>query len=262
MSSIQTQKYNTLAIVGAGPVGMISALMLKEHFQHVLIFERMNRSSFLGKNGYTFPIVFSPQSIKVLEKVGVWHDLKTEMSEYFGVKIHKRIMGKVYEFSAGQDDVYSHWRSHLISKLYEALLASGIDVHFEARLESIDFEKNRCVESSKGHISFDLLLGADGMNSITRQLLSENHPNHAHDEFRLQMLHHWHAYKMPSTGTLREKFGGCEDGRASNIYLDNLTEYPSEMFRVITTSMQKPQEEISVLLRYARGQRSSSQTAQ
>lgn len=243
MASNQTSKYNTLVIVGAGPVGMISALLLKDHFQRVLIFERMTKSNFLEKNGYTFPIVFSPQSIKILEKIGVWQDLLTEKSDYFGVKIIKRIMGKEFEFDTRKDDVYSHWRSHIIATLYKAVQGKGLDVHFDTTVESIDFENNICVESGRGEVPFDLLLGTDGLNSITRKLLSENHPHHAPDEFHTQLLDNWFAYKLPSKGAaLRKKFGGFEDKMHSMVWRDHL--------RVITSSMLQPREEISVLLRF------------
>ena len=156
------KKRDNLVIVGSGPVGMVAALMFKEHFEKVILLERQSKEKFLRTQGFTFPIVFSPASIKILKKIGVWEGIKSQWSEFFGVVIHKRILGKEFKFTSSREGVYSHWRNHAITQLYERVVEEGIQIHFNARVENIDFQENICTESNLGDMPFDLLLGADG----------------------------------------------------------------------------------------------------
>ena len=49
---------------------------------------------------------------------------------------------------------------------------------------------------------------------------------------------------------MREKFSGGEQFHASNVFIDNLAAYQKEKFRIITTGMRQPEEEISVLIKH------------
>jgi len=248
---MQTKKRNNLVIVGSGPIGMISALMFKDYFENVIILERQSEEGFLQTHGFTFPIVFTPASIKILKRIGVWEGISAERSEFFGVVIHKRILGKEFKFTSSEDGVYSHWRNHAITKLYERVVEEGIPVHFNARVEHIDFQGSVCRESELGDLPFDLLLGADGINSQTRKLMSKVHPDFDENKFGLTFLDNWYAYRLPSKGAMRENFSGGDRFFASNVFIDNLADYPTEKFRIVTTGMRQPAEEISVLIKHS-----------
>ena len=144
------KKRTSLVIVGSGPVGMVAALMFKEHFEKVILFERQSKEGFLQTHGFTFPIVFTPASIKILKHIGVWEGISSQRSEFFGVVVHKRIFGKEFEFSSSQKDVYSHWRNHAITKLYERVVEEGISIYFNARVEGIDFKNSVCMTGGLG----------------------------------------------------------------------------------------------------------------
>jgi len=245
------KKRDSLVIVGSGPVGMVAALMFKEHFQKIILLERQSRESFLQTHGFTFPIVFSPASIKILKKIGVWEGIKSQRSEFFGVIIHKRIFGREFKFTSSREGVYSHWRNHAIMKLYKRVVEEGIQIHFNARVGNIDFQGNVCRESVLGEIPFDLLLGSDGINSQIRNLMSKAHPDFHENEFGLLFLDNWYAYRLPSIGDMRERFSGGERFHASNVFVDNLAEYPNEKFRIVTTGMRQPSEEISILIKHS-----------
>ena len=247
---IGTKKKGCLVIIGSGPVGMVSALMLKDHFDKVVLLERQSQESFLQKHGFTFPIVFTPASIKILEGIGAWKPLMQEKSEYYGVVIHKRMMGKELEFTAAKEGVYAHWRNHIIAKLYQRILDEEMQIHFDTNVEDIDFQNNFCKEERLGNIPFNLLLGADGMHSFTRRLMAKAHPKFTEKAFSIQLLNKWHAYRLPSRGLLRQKFDGGNRHLASHIYLDNLARYPADKFRIISTSMRQPNEEINILIKH------------
>lgn len=243
--------FQHLVIIGSGPVGMTAALLLQDQFQQVTVLERQSRENFLRKGGFTFPIVFTPASIKILQKIGAWEAIEAERSEFFGVVLHKRLLGKDFQFKSVEEGVFSHWRNHIVSSLYQRVVEAGIKVHFNARIEEINFTANLCRESSLGELPFDLLIGADGIKSQTRELLSQAHPDYKAEDFKLILLDRWYAYRLPAEGRLKEKFNGGEGFLASNVFVDNLQEFPREKFRVVTTSMKQPEEEISVLVKYS-----------
>ncbi len=246
-----SRKRDNLVVVGSGPIGMVSALMFKEHFENVILLERQSKQGFLQTHGFTFPIVFTPASIKILKSIGVWEGINVERSEFFGVVIHKRILGKEFKFTSSENGVYSHWRNHTITKLYERVVEAGIPVHFNASVEDIDFQSNVCREATLGDLPFDLLLGADGINSQTRKLMSKAHPDFDENEFGVTFLDKWYAYRLPAEGVMRARFSGGERFHASNVFVDNLASFPSEKFRIVTTGMRQPSEEISILIKHS-----------
>jgi 2-polyprenyl-6-methoxyphenol hydroxylase-like FAD-dependent oxidoreductase len=229
---------------------MVAALLLKDRFDKVILLERQSKERFLTTRGFTFPIVFSPAAIKVLAEVGVWEAIQQEQSPFFGVVIHKRLLGREFTWTAKRDGVYSHWRNHIVAGLYDRVSQEGIDVHFEAEVTDIDFAGGVCTEATLGEIRFDLLLGADGMYSQTRGLMAKAHPGFAEEEFRSTRLDRWYAYRLPSVGALAERLGGGERGFASHIYVDNLAAFPDDRFRVITTAMTQPHDEICVVVKH------------
>jgi 2-polyprenyl-6-methoxyphenol hydroxylase-like FAD-dependent oxidoreductase len=237
----------TLVIVGAGPIGTTAALLLRPQFERIVILERQSRDRFLNARGFTFPIVFSPAAIRVLERVGAWQRIAQERSPFFGVVIHKRVARREFTWTAKQAGVFSHWRNHIISSLYERLDAVDIQVHFDSELRHIDFEANTCFEARLGTIPFDLALGADGIGSQTRGLLSAAHPGFDASDFTSILLDRWYAYRLPAESRLAERYLGAADGHASNVYLDNPTAHPEHRFRVVTTGMRQPHDEISVV---------------
>jgi 2-polyprenyl-6-methoxyphenol hydroxylase-like FAD-dependent oxidoreductase len=229
---------------------MVSALLLKDRFEHIVLLERQSRERFLRSRGFTFPIVFSPAAIRVLDRIGVWDAIRGERSPFFGVVIHKRMLGRDLTWTAKRDDVYSHWRNHIVTSLYDRVCADGIEVHFEAQVEDIDFSANMCREATLGELPFDLLLGADGMYSSTRGLMAIAHPAFPSEEFRSTLLDRWYAYRVPAEEAVAKRYGTGERGFASHVYADNPADFPAEKLRVITTAMTQPRAEISVLLKH------------
>jgi 2-polyprenyl-6-methoxyphenol hydroxylase-like FAD-dependent oxidoreductase len=243
----------TLVIVGAGPVGMVSALLLKDRFARVVVLERQPKERYLRSHGFTFPIVFSPAALGVLHRIGAWEAINRERSPYFGVVVHKRILGRELRWTAKRDDIYSHWRNHIVASLYDRLSEEGIEVRFEAVLEGIDFADKVCTEATLGAVPFDLLLGADGIRSQTRGLIADANAEIGPGGFTSKLLDRWYAYRLPAEGALDKRYGSGDHGRALHVHTDNLRQYPTEKFRVITVAMTQPRREVSVVVKYGAG---------
>ncbi len=242
--------HGTLVIVGSGPVGMASALLLKDRFARVVVLERQSKERFLRKRGFTFPIVFSPAALAVLRQIGVLDTMNRERSPYFGVVVHKRVLAAELTWTAKRAGIYSHWRNHIVATLYDRLAAEGIEVHFESELEDIDFTENVCTEAKLGSLPFDLLLGADGVSSQTRRLIAAAHPGFGPDAFNAELLDHWYAYRLPAEGPLDERYGSGDHGHALHVHTDNLRQDPDAKFRVITVAMTQPHPEVSVVIKH------------
>lgn len=244
------RRHGSLVVIGAGPVGMVSALLLRERFDQVVVLERQSKERFLETRGFTFPIVLSPAAGSVLGRVGAWDAINAERSPYFGVVVHKRVLGRDLRWTARRADVYSHWRNHIVAALHDRLVEEGIEVVFGARLESIDFESRVCTIAGDTEIPYDLLLGADGMHSQTRSLMASDHPEHGADAFATEALDRWYAYRVPSVGEIDELYGNAADGVALHVHVDNLPHAPNEKLRVVTVGMTSPEREVSVVIKH------------
>ena len=239
-----------LVIVGSGPVGMTAALLLKDRFDSVVLLEKRTKERFLETHGYTFPIVLSPAAQNVLRDVGVQPSIEQQRSPYFGVVVHRLFMGREFTWTAKREGIYSHWRNHIVRSLYDRVVESGIDVRFDAKVEDIDFHGRTVTEASGGDLSFDLLVGADGMHSQVRSIMADAHPEYTSSAFESELLDRWYAYRMPSVGRMHEAFGGEPDGFAHHIHTSNASTHPRDKFRAVTVAMKQPDPEISVLIKY------------
>ncbi|KAH6958227.1 hypothetical protein DER45DRAFT_213810 [Fusarium avenaceum] len=173
-----------IAIMGAGMGGLGAALALaKRGFKHIDVYEAASTLGFVGAG-----IQMAPNMGRILDRLGCWEDIEMESTCVAGSSIRQ---GANNEELAHVDmpDLkgkygYSHLcghRSSLAGHLYEACKKeSTVNFHFATSLVEIESFSPRVSfklqprESEPFTRQADILLGADGIKSVTRsQLLQQ-----------------------------------------------------------------------------------------
>lgn len=159
-------------IIGAGLVGSLLSIYLLKKGYRVSIFEQrpdMRRQAVKG--GRSINLALSDRGILALEDVGIAEDVLQIAIPMPGRQIH--IDGKENFQPYGKDGqcIRSVSRGALNEKLMNLAEQYGADIHFEHKLQGIDF-KNQTLNLQHGlheeKVEFRLLFGADGAYSAAR----------------------------------------------------------------------------------------------
>ncbi|KAF2427115.1 putative monooxygenase [Tothia fuscella] len=169
-----------ICIIGAGMGGLASALALaKRGFKNIDVYEAASGLGFVGAG-----IQLAPNMNRILDNLGVWEDIEKEAVDVKETSIRQ---GASDEELAPVDlkyirELYSHphmvgHRSSLAGGLYKGCKqqSNKIKFHFSTSLQSIQSflpKPQFTVKPRNGEpikVSCHVLLGSDGVKSITRQ---------------------------------------------------------------------------------------------
>ena len=142
-------------IVGAGPAGLLFALLIKRRFPswHVRVFEQNPPDATFG-----FGVVFSLNALAFLERdVADFHALLIPRLESWPMQ---RIVHRDEQVEIDGNGFSAIGRLELNQFLQELCAAAGVEIEYHRVIASID-EVSDC----------DLLVGADGGNSLIRRAL-------------------------------------------------------------------------------------------
>jgi kynurenine 3-monooxygenase len=184
-----------IAITGAGLVGSLLAIYLKNRGYQVSVFERRNdmRKS-AGYEGRSINLALSNRGIRALEEVGLAEELKKEAIPMHGRMIHD-LQGNLNFQPYGKAGQYinSISRSGLNKVLMTKAESLGVEFHFEQRITTVDFEKTELtIQHSKfdiQHLPFYLIIGSDGAFSAVRLAMQFT------DQFNFSQNYIEHGYK-------------------------------------------------------------------
>jgi kynurenine 3-monooxygenase len=190
---MKTQKH--IAITGAGLVGSLLAIYLKNRGYQVSVFERRNdmRKS-AGYEGRSINLALSNRGIRALEEVGLAEELKKEAIPMHGRMIHD-LHGNLNFQPYGKAGQYinSISRSGLNKVLMTKAESLGVEFHFEQRITAVDFDKTELtIQNSQFNIQnskFDLIIGSDGAFSAVRLAMQFT------DQFNFSQSYIEHGYK-------------------------------------------------------------------
>ena len=189
------QKKETI-IIGAGLVGSLLSIYLSKRGYKVKIYERradMRKEKIAA--GRSINLALSDRGIKALEEVGIMSAIKKIAIPMHGRSIHNADGSSAYQ-AYGQEGQFinSVSRGELNKKLIDLAEQNGVEIFFNERCESIDWEKNTVqFEGIDGHrswVNYQLAFGSDGAFSaarLTHQL--------QHDRFQYQQYYIDFGYK-------------------------------------------------------------------
>lgn len=163
-----------VVIAGAGLVGSLLAVALKKRGHEVFLFEKRPDIR-LGNlsAGRSINLIITAKGIRPLQQLSLWEEVKTITSPVMGRTMHSTD-GVINYQPYGKDQTecnHSVSRGELNCLLNDEAEKSGVKIIFNTSLKSIELDKKLAHFDNGETISYDLLFGADGTGSATRQAL-------------------------------------------------------------------------------------------
>jgi kynurenine 3-monooxygenase len=171
-----------ITIIGAGPVGSLTAIYLAQRGYQVSVFEKradMRRNSISA--GRSINLALANRGIYPLKEVGLMDRVDPLLIPMKGRVIHDKIGQTDFQAYGQHADevIYSVPRAELNKLLMdEAQATDEVTFHFNQSVTDIDFAthtihfRDECSSEQSSH-KFELLVGADGSGSVVRQALHQ-----------------------------------------------------------------------------------------
>ena len=164
----------TITIIGAGLAGTLLATLLAQRGWAVEVFERRGDPRVHGyAGGRSINLALAERGLHALRQAGADPGVMRQAVMMRGRMVHP--LGGAPELQRyGRDDsevIWSISRGELNIVLIEAAEAAGATLHFDRRLEDVDFAAGTMRVRGDGHDErrgFDTLVGADGAGSTLR----------------------------------------------------------------------------------------------
>ncbi|MFE1646698.1 FAD-dependent monooxygenase [Microbacterium sp. P01] len=168
---------NKVAIAGSGVAGLASAIQLAKAGVAVDVFELKPALSTRGSG-----ISLQGNALRVFDALGAWDDIRAAGYPFEGLNLRAPgpdapIVAELPDVKTGGPDYPAAMgmpRVELATILLEHARAAGARVHFDSKVTSIDARADDGVEVFVNGDSagvYDLLIGADGLNSGVRDLI-------------------------------------------------------------------------------------------
>ena len=164
----------SITIIGAGLAGSLLATLLAQRGWQVEVFERRGDPRLHGyAGGRSINLALAERGLHALRQAGADGGVLAQAVMMRGRMVHP--LGDAPELQRyGRDDSEVIWsinRGELNIVLIEAAEAAGAVLHFDRRLDRVDFDRGTLVVKGDGREDthrFDTLVGADGAGSTLR----------------------------------------------------------------------------------------------
>jgi len=163
-----------IIVAGAGLVGSLLAIALKKRGHEVLVFEKradMRRAS--SSAGKSINLIITAKGMRPLVNLGLWEKVQAITSPVIGRTMHSKT-GELAFQPYGKDPSecnYSVGRGGLNRLLMTEAEKVGVKIAFDSPLVSLDLSTKTAQFENAPALRYDLLFGADGTGSATRQAL-------------------------------------------------------------------------------------------
>jgi kynurenine 3-monooxygenase len=163
-----------IVIAGAGLVGSLLAIALKQRGHEVIVFEK--RSDLRAENasaGKSINLILTAKGIRTVVALGLWEKVQTILSPVVGRMMHSKA-GELAFQPYGKNETecnYSVGRGDLNKMLMTEAEKAGVKIVFSTSLTHVDFKTKTITLDNNELLSYDLLFGTDGSGSAAREAL-------------------------------------------------------------------------------------------
>lgn len=180
-----------ISIVGAGLVGSLLAVILKQKGFDVQVFEKRKDPRKAGATeGRSINLALSHRGIRPLKIAGVYDTIAPYLIPMKGRMMHDKVGNLTFQ-PYGKDGQFinSVSRAQLNELLIESAEKAGVEVNFDHKCSDIDFSKNTISFENGERIKSDVIIGTDGAFSAIRKRLQLS------DRFNFSQHYIEHGYK-------------------------------------------------------------------
>ncbi len=167
-----------VAVIGAGPAGMLLGHLLRQHGIDVVILERRDRAYVEGR---VRAGVLEEGTVALISRLGLDRRLRREGLVHSGTKLS--IDGDTFriDFAAltGGSTVTVYGQQEVMKDLFDAAETRGLDVVFDAedlRVEDVATDRPRVRYSRHGidrAVDCDIVAGCDGFHGVCRAAMPD-----------------------------------------------------------------------------------------
>lgn len=173
---------NNIGIVGAGLGGLALALFLHKAQPNLNLTVLEARPQDATDGGY---LALAPNALYILDQLDLYHTLLPQGCAYEDIHFYSaRNLSSIGVFANGSYDRFGYpalrIERHIVRQtLLEAVKKAGIDVRYNTKVKSVAEVEGKHIELTLGDNEvqkFDIIVGADGIHSRVRQLISTMEP--------------------------------------------------------------------------------------
>lgn len=175
----------TVNIVGAGLVGSLLSIFLARRGYTVTMYERRPDMRLGGVSaGRSINLALSDRGIRALEKVGLMPDIRTIAIPMHGRFLHNADGSTAYQpYGKEGQFINSVSRGDLNKKLMSLAEKHGVKIHFNKKLDHINW-LDHSLHFDDGTTSVsDLIFGSDGAYSAARLGMQLNHDRFQYHQY-------------------------------------------------------------------------------
>ena len=158
-----------IVVMGAGLVGSLLSIALKKRGHDVIVFEKRSdlRTEAISA-GKSINLILTAKGIRTVVKLGLWDQVQKILSPVIGRMMHSKTGEQAFQpYGKNHTECnYSVGRGDLNKLLLTEAEKSGVKIHFESNLSSIDFDNKKVFLENNEVMNYDLIFGTDGSGSI------------------------------------------------------------------------------------------------